>query len=59
LDFVCEGLEGAALVRGGVEPVLLKLDDGLKAKGSGSDLWLKDPNEVGGGGFCEVDDNQL
>jgi hypothetical protein len=39
--------------------VFLKLDNGLKVEGGGSDLWLEDPNKIGGGGFCEVDDNQL
>jgi hypothetical protein len=59
LDFVREGLEGAALVGGRVGPVFLKLDDRLESEGGGSDLQLEDPDEVGGGGFCEVDDNRL
>jgi hypothetical protein len=59
LDFVREGLEGTALVGSRVGPVLFKLDDRLEAEGGGSDLRLEDPNEVGGGGFREVDDNRL
>jgi hypothetical protein len=47
------------LVGGGGGPAFLKLDNGLKAEGSGSDLWLKDPDKVGGGGFGEVDDDWL
>jgi hypothetical protein len=47
------------LVGGGGRPVLLKLDNWLKTEGSGSDFWLKDPNKVGSGSFCEVDDDQL
>jgi hypothetical protein len=39
--------------------VFLKLDDGLEAEGGGGDLWLEDPNEIGGGGLGEVDDNWL
>jgi hypothetical protein len=39
--------------------VFLKLNDGLEAEGSGGDLRLKDPNEVGGGCFCEADNNRL
>jgi hypothetical protein len=53
------GLEGATLVGDGVGPVLLKLNDRLEAECSGCNLWLEDPNEVGGGGFGEVDDNRL
>jgi hypothetical protein len=37
--------------------VLFKLNNWLEAKGSGGDLRLEDPNEVGGGGFREVNDN--
>jgi hypothetical protein len=47
------------LVRGGSRPVFLKLNDGFETEGSGGDLWFEDPNEVGSGGFCEVDDDQL
>jgi hypothetical protein len=57
LDFVCKGFESVALVRGGVGPVFFKLNDGLEAEGGGSDLQLEDPNEVGGGGFSEVDND--
>jgi hypothetical protein len=39
--------------------VFLKLDDRLEAEGGGGDLRLEDPDEVGGGCFCEVDDNRL
>jgi hypothetical protein len=39
--------------------MLLKLNDGLEAEGGGGDLQLEDPDEIGGGGFCEVDDNRL
>jgi hypothetical protein len=39
--------------------VFLKLDDRLETEGGGGDLWLEDPNEVGGGCFREVDDNRL
>jgi hypothetical protein len=59
LDFVCEELEGTALVRGNEGPVFFKLNDGLEAEGGGGDLWLEDPNEVGGSCFGEVNDNQL
>jgi hypothetical protein len=59
LDFVCKGLKGTALVRGGGRPVFLKLDDGLEAEGSGGDLWLEDPNEISGGGFYKVNDDRL
>jgi hypothetical protein len=59
LNFVCKGLEGAALVRGRVGPVFFKLDDRLEAKSGGSDLRLEDPDEVGGGGLGKVDDNRL
>jgi hypothetical protein len=59
LDFIRKELDSAVLVGGGVGPVLLKLDDGLEAEGGGSDLRLEDPNEVGGGGFCKVDDDRL
>jgi hypothetical protein len=37
--------------------VFLKLDDRLEAEGGGNDLRFEDPNEVGGGGFCEVNNN--
>jgi hypothetical protein len=59
LDFVREGLEGAALVGGRVRPVFLKLDDRLESKGGGGDLRLEDPDEVGSGGLGEVDDDWL
>jgi hypothetical protein len=59
LDFVREGLEGAALVRGRVGPVFFKLDDRLEAEGGGGDLRLEDPNKVGGGGLREVDNDRL
>jgi hypothetical protein len=59
LDSVYKGLEGAALVGGGVGPVFLKLDDWFEAEGSGGDLRLEDPDEVSGSGFGEVDDNWL
>jgi hypothetical protein len=59
LDFVYKGLKGAVLVRGGGGPVFFKLDDWLEAEGGGGDLWFEDPDEVGGGGFCEVDDYRL
>jgi hypothetical protein len=59
LNFVCKRLEGATLVRGGEGPVFLKLDNRLKAEGSGSDLRLEDPDEIGSGGFCEVNDDRL
>jgi hypothetical protein len=59
LDFVRKGLEGAALVRGRVRPVFFKLNDGLEVEGDGGDLWLEDPNEVGGGGLGKVNDNWL
>jgi hypothetical protein len=59
LDFVRKGLKGTVLVGSRVGPVLFKLDNRFEAEGSGSDLWLEDPNEVGGGGFGEVDDDRL
>jgi hypothetical protein len=59
LDFVCEGLEDTALVGGRVGPVFLKLDDGLEVEGGGGDLRLEDPDEVGSGGFREVDNYRL
>jgi hypothetical protein len=59
LDFICKGLEGAALVGSGVGPVFFKLNDRLKTESSGGDLRLKDPDKVGGGGFREVNDNRL
>jgi hypothetical protein len=59
LDFVRKGLEGATLVGSRVGPVFFKLDDRLEAEGSGGDLRLEDPNEVGGGGLGEVDDDRL
>jgi hypothetical protein len=59
LDFVRKGLKSAALVRSGVGPVFLKLDNRLEAEGGSGDLRLEDPDEVGGGGFCEVDNNWL
>jgi hypothetical protein len=59
LDFVREGLEGAVLVRGRVGPVLFKLDNRLEAEGCGGDLRLEDPDEIGGGGLGEVDDDRL
>jgi hypothetical protein len=46
-----------ALVRSGIGPVLFKLNDQLEVEGSGGDLQLEDPNEIGGSGFCEVNDN--
>jgi hypothetical protein len=39
--------------------VFFKHNDRLEAKGGGGDLRLEDPNEIGGGGFCEVNDNWL
>jgi hypothetical protein len=39
--------------------VFFKLDDRLEAKGGSGDLRLEDPDEIGGGSFCEVDDNRL
>jgi hypothetical protein len=57
LDFVCEGLEGASLVESGRGPVFFKCNDWLEVKGSGSDLQLEDSDKVGGGAFCEVNDN--
>jgi hypothetical protein len=39
--------------------VFLKLNNWLEAEGGGSDLRLEDPDEVGGGGFSEVDDYRL
>jgi hypothetical protein len=39
--------------------VLFKLDDWLEAEGGSGDLWFEDPNEVGGGGLGEVNDNRL
>jgi hypothetical protein len=59
LDFICKGLESAVLVGSGSGPVFFKLNDWLETEGSGSDLQLDDPNKIGGGGFCEVNDNQL
>jgi hypothetical protein len=59
LDLVRKRLEGTTLVKGGIGPVFFKLNDGLEAEGSGNNLWLEDPNEVGGGGFCEVNDYRL
>jgi hypothetical protein len=59
LNFVRKGLEGAALVGGGVGPVFLKLNDWLEAEGGGGDLRLEDPDEVGGGGLGEVDNDRL
>jgi hypothetical protein len=59
LDFVCKRLEGAALVGGSSRPVFLKLNDWLETEDNGSNLWLEDPNKVGSGGFCEVNDDQL
>jgi hypothetical protein len=59
LDFVREGLEGAALVGSRVGPVLFKLDDRLEAEGGGGDLRLEDPNEVSGGGLREVNNDRL
>jgi hypothetical protein len=59
LDFVRKGLKSAALVRGCVGPVLLKLDNGLEAEGGGSDLRFEDSDKVGGGCFREVDDDWL
>jgi hypothetical protein len=59
LDFVREGLEGAALVRSSVGPVFLEFDDRLEAEGSCGNLWFEDPNEVGGGGLGEVNDDRL
>jgi hypothetical protein len=57
LDFVRKELEGAALVRGGRGPMFLELNDWLEAEGGGGDLWLEDPNEAGGGGLGEVDND--
>jgi hypothetical protein len=59
LNFVRKGLEGAALVGSGKEPVFLKLDDWLEVEVSGGDLQLEDPDEVSGGGLGEVDDDRL
>jgi hypothetical protein len=59
LNFVHKGLEDTALVGGSVRPVFLKLDDRLEAEGGGGDLQFEDPNEVGGSGFREVDDDRL
>jgi hypothetical protein len=59
LDFVCEGLEGAALVRGRVGPVFFKLNDRLESEGGSGDLRLEDPDEVSGGGLGEVNDDRL
>jgi hypothetical protein len=59
LDFVHKELKGTALVGSGRGPVFLKLDDWLKADHSGGDLWLKDPDKIGGSGFCEVNDDWL
>jgi hypothetical protein len=39
--------------------VFFKLNDWLEIESDSSDLWLEDPNKVGGGGFCEVNDNWL
>jgi hypothetical protein len=39
--------------------VFFKLNDWLKAESDGSDFWLENPNEIGGGGFCEVNDDWL
>jgi hypothetical protein len=39
--------------------VFFKLDDRLETEGGGGDLQLEDPNEVGGGSLCEVDNNWL
>jgi hypothetical protein len=47
LNFVCEELEGAALVGSGGESVFFKLNDWLEVESNGSDLWLEDPNKVG------------
>jgi hypothetical protein len=44
LDFIREGFEGAALVGGGIRPVLLKLNNGLEAEGGGGDLQLENPD---------------
>jgi hypothetical protein len=59
LDFVREGLEGAVLVEGGIGPVFLELNNRLEAEDGGGDFWLEDPDEIGGGCFCEIDDNRL
>jgi hypothetical protein len=39
--------------------VFFKLDNWLEAEGGGGDLRLEDSDKVGGGCFCEVDDDQL
>jgi hypothetical protein len=59
LDFIYKGLECTALVGGSGGPVFLKLNNWLKIEGSGSDLWLENPDEVGGGCFHKVNDDQL
>lgn len=59
LDFVREGLEGAALVGGRVFPVVCKLNDGLETGDGGGDLRLEDPDQVLGVDPVEVDDDRL
>jgi hypothetical protein len=39
--------------------VFLKLNDWLEAEGGSGDLRLENPDEVGGSGFGEVDDDRL
>jgi hypothetical protein len=39
--------------------VFFKLNNRLEAKGGGGDLRLEDPDEVGGGGLGEVNNNRL
>lgn len=59
LSFVRKGLEGVALVRGHVFPVIYKLKDRLEAGDSGGNLRLEDADEVGGVDSGKVDDNWL
>lgn len=58
-DAICERLEGAALIRSRIFSVFPKLDNGLEADDGGSDLGFEDSDDVGGGGFREVDDDRL
>jgi hypothetical protein len=59
LDFIYEGLEDTALVENGRGPVFFKLNNQLEAESGGGDLWLEDPNKVGDGGFCKVNNDWL
>jgi hypothetical protein len=39
--------------------VFFKLNDRLKVEGGGGDLRLEDPDEIGGGGLGEVNNDRL